>query len=1112
MKNYLDNYEKGKKFIDINNIGSFLLESGYIPNNIWTKNNSDFFIWNKMDEIISQFEFNQNISPTEADKKYGKTIKWLNKIFEINISLKEFHSQYNHYTSSNISFFKLLNNIIMLEIILKNFYNIINKNNESNINNVFNQKIIINKINNEYSDKLKLIYEEMSKNPTYNGKNANIILIILIYLISFGSSCSIDGKIPLLENLMNLFILYNKVYINDINISFILFLNFIIYLNLFIYANKNKKSFKFLSFNNNNYNNDPNFYQEIKKGNTLDKIITIKQNEEIKNYLSAFIFDNDIISYTQDNFLECLIFQNFLKIFSLYYISQNNIKLTINLTIDTLSETLKTFTDNIIINKNMIKYNMGNNEINIESVKLSNFLILSKENINKCFAAFNFNELLIKITGIQNENQIKAISSRYYELIQKSRKLYFMNSITSINTKNNFISMNDLIKEFEFIKYLLNYFNKNKDIKKYLQFYNFKFTFLKCSIFREGEGSKEIQFFCDYSSIKEKNILSFIKDINNLLFLIKQYEELIEILNEFKLYNIILRVSQTNFISSHVSLFFLIIIKILIIYLDENKFNRISIYDSKLKTFEENILVYVKDNEVKLKSRINYLKKIINESTLSQILKPFNSYLNELAEDWDIIIIGEDIKYNNILYSKNSNILFFNLLKESGSILASFNPSIKVNENNINFEYIDILMYIKDDEEFSEKVLKISEKIKNDHNLIKNRITLVCERFFFEEKIIMNSRVKEDDKKIYNCINNYLLICDSSKNVDIYKYDLYITNKSVSIVNYITQEITNKFDHIINEFISSLSSCVELVLFLLKKKEIEPNKFYYIQKIHNDYYLFKYKEGNIFIKKLETFESLIILNSKKSFPLFCLLKDKQTKDYDGYNENNENFLDLFLRLFLNLNKVVRSKELNSYFFGKIHKNLFFQNYDIFKLFAFSYKAFCVFNDFFINNDYLRISKNDKFEICYILPYEIEQEQKNKEYKRILENKKNDNSFIVKNIKIYDYNLTNSFIFKNKEEIEMNIKKVEFFNEYYQKETKLQNEIKNKLQYTFQKLKMKKVDNKNIKKIMINIKDFYYLKNNICLYNNDISDFEKVLKEFKAEEIKSSAFTINHRPF
>ena len=159
MKNYLDNYEKGKKFIDINNIGSFLLESGYIPNNIWTKKNSDFFVWNKMNEIISQFEFNQNISPTEANKKYGKTIQWLNKIFEINISLKEFHSQYNHYTSSNISFYKLLNNIIMLEIILKNFYNIINKNNESNINKVFNQKIIINKINNEYSDKLKLIYE-----------------------------------------------------------------------------------------------------------------------------------------------------------------------------------------------------------------------------------------------------------------------------------------------------------------------------------------------------------------------------------------------------------------------------------------------------------------------------------------------------------------------------------------------------------------------------------------------------------------------------------------------------------------------------------------------------------------------------------------------------------------------------------------------------------------------------------------------------------------------------------------------------------------------------------------------------------------------------------------
>ena len=180
MENYLDNYEKGKKIIDINNIESFLIESGYICNNIWNKNNSDFFVSNKMKEIISEFEFNEKISPTEANTKYEKKIQWIGKIFQIKISLKELHSQYNHYTSSNISFYKLLNNLLMLQVILKNFYNIINRNNESNINKIFNQRIIINKINNEYSDKLNLIYEKISKDPMYNGKDMNKILIMRI--------------------------------------------------------------------------------------------------------------------------------------------------------------------------------------------------------------------------------------------------------------------------------------------------------------------------------------------------------------------------------------------------------------------------------------------------------------------------------------------------------------------------------------------------------------------------------------------------------------------------------------------------------------------------------------------------------------------------------------------------------------------------------------------------------------------------------------------------------------------------------------------------------------------------------------------------------------------
>ena len=142
--------------------------------------------------------------------------------------------------------------------------------------------------------------------------------------------------------------------------------------------------------------------------------------------------------------------------------------------------------------------------------------------------------------------------------------------------------------------------------------------------------------------------------------------------------------------------------------------------------------------------------------------------------------------------------------------------------------------------------------------------------------------------------------------------------------------------------------------------------------------------------------------------------------------------------------------------------MFFQNYDIFKLIALSYDAFCTFNDFFINNNYLQISKNDKFETCYIMPYEVESEQKNIKFNQILE-RKNKNELIVKNIIIYDFNLTNSFIFNNANDLKMNYQKAEFFVHYYEKSNVIQNSIKDKLIYVYQKLISKKTKKKALKK-------------------------------------------------
>lgn len=430
----------------------------------------------------------------------------------------------------------------------------------------------------------------------------------------------------------------------------------------------------------------------------------------------------------------------------------------------------------------------------------------------------------------------------------------------------------------------------------------------------------------------------------------------------------------------------------------------------------------------------------------------------------------------------------------------------KLAQNNIvTNEYLNILMYIINDENFADKTLKFAEDLKtNSSCILINKITFICERYFFEDKIIMSSRIKGGSKVIYNYIDNYFLVCDKVKEKEVLKYDLFITKNYVSLSNNITEEITKDFSQIIYSFISVLSSCVELIMYIYKNKEIDPNKFYYLQKITKDYYLFEYKMSNIFIKKLKSFDSLLLLNPKKSIPLFCLLAKRQNTDYIV---TNDNFFDLFLRLFLNLNKVVNKDKLNENFFEKIHKNMFYQNYDIFQLMTYSYEAFCTFNDLFVNNNYLKISKNDKFEICYIIPYEFESEQKRANYKKILDNKKED-KLMVKIIKIFDYNLTNAFIFKMANELKMNYRKAEFFLEYFNNLKKNDNSIGDIMKLAFKKLKDKKIGKEKLKKVILNIKNLYYEKDNIIIYTYNTSNFEKALIEFNTEKVKIKAVKLD----
>ena len=99
-------------------------------------------------------------------------------------------------------------------------------------------------------------------------------------------------------------------------------------------------------------------------------------------------------------------------------------------------------------------------------------------------------------------------------------------------------------------------------------------NFFKCTINRDKK-KQEIQIFYDYSNIKEKNLFNFLKNADSILFLISKYIEVLNLLPDFKQYNSVLRISQTNFLSQQLTFYFKIITKIIIDYIENIKNSKI---------------------------------------------------------------------------------------------------------------------------------------------------------------------------------------------------------------------------------------------------------------------------------------------------------------------------------------------------------------------------------------------------------------------------------------------------------------------------------------------------------------------------------------------------------
>ena len=351
------------------------------------------------------------------------------KLFNIenNTNFDILYYQYLEYTKSNISLNNFLNCLIMINYILQNFNDLFNLSENNDFFGAFqlDKKISIleidnidnlNSKNDSLSFRLEKIYENINKKPTYKEIPVNTSIILLVFLISLDGKIIIDRDIPNLSNLIQKFSLYNKVYVSNIYISILQYIQMVIIINLYIKANKTKKNFLVYNVShsnhyydfaindistntnttniktNNNYFN--NKTQLLSTGRAFNynlndnNIMKVDEDQKDKNYYempNCYLIDDEIINYPDNNGIKLIMFQNYLKFFSFYMMSKNKIKFTMNLSIESMCEISKHFInkkDELKNDKSDIVIFEDLDELILNSLNIIDMVLLSKKNIN----------------------------------------------------------------------------------------------------------------------------------------------------------------------------------------------------------------------------------------------------------------------------------------------------------------------------------------------------------------------------------------------------------------------------------------------------------------------------------------------------------------------------------------------------------------------------------------------------------------------------------------------------------------------------------------------------------------------------------------------------------
>ena len=695
-----------------------------------------------------------------------------------------------------------------------------------------------------------------------------------------------------LDNILKNIDLLNSLIINDYKFLLLICFNITIQINIFI----NKVMINnFLNINNNiNIANQNNTNNNGINDNKMLSLFNPKiyfldyQNKEIAND------ENELIK-------EKIIFLNFiLKLFNLTYFYKNNIKIKINikiLSIDFFHEIKAKllFQENSLINFNDI----------IDFIKNNEFTELFNNSKN-IFSVERYEQILLKDIDINHLNELTKI---YYPFI--------------INA--DFVSF-DTMENDSLIKYpLINYLNELSILFWALKFiakiaklnnkkFAFSFIFNSFSIALKKDNTDknyninilDLMIYMGVYHYEENEFVKFMSEPKNFHLLQKKFKDIIKCLDEYKNYNIGVKLFKNGIFNKELQYYFISLILSLLNSINDNnneKYKNIVLYENKFINNSKYIFLHIKTNNYQ-KEKINDIFKsqndnvdIKNNKSISSSKRRKESKNNNLFGGLNMF--NKNKKNNEEKLNNINNIHYLDdeikvkkneIIKETNQAINIFSKQLSNCEYISNLESNSIINYVKEIKNYFTDILfyiQISNKGNNN-----NDININDKKFddfiSFEPTDILRNFT---NNKCFIILKEYSYI-----DILIYLYDLYENNIENSNKNKNKNEIFNEilkslynFKDVCNKnFISKKSSMViGKVNFIIHKYYLILNQYF------NDNKLFFNEENRIIILDKFTHTDLILDDSHISIILQNNLANK-----DKRKNNDEDYFVKFYSTFL----------------------------------------------------------------------------------------------------------------------------------------------------------------------------------------------------------------------